>query len=158
MIASAMGSLCCMLSSTAKRARASSKGRMMCFNASEKKPSAADLPCRCRSAFRTSYNTTVGMMMVRLLSRKAAKDSCFSSEVRYSSQPDESTRTSSEPLGVVTIVVLPLHSLRDAAEVFDGTRAMHPDRTVKNIDLQGFSRLQFELLPNFLRYHHLKFR
>src|SRR6266850_1924341 len=76
----------------------------------------------------------------------------------YSTQPEESTIASLESLCVVTILILPLHALGDAAKIFDRTGAMQPDRLIQNVYLELFSWLQFQDLANSLGDNNLKFR
>src|SRR6267143_5945707 len=63
----------------------------------------------------------VGSRRVSGTSRYFAKASALEPLPRYSTQPEESTTYFSESLSVVTVLILPLHALGDAAEVFDGS-------------------------------------
>lgn len=79
------------------------------------------------------------------------------SEVMYSSQPDESTRTGSEALAVVTIIFFPFDAFGGAAEFFYGTRTVQVNGAVENVDLKLQTRRKRKLLPNLFRYDDLKF-
>src|ERR1700747_1397744 len=87
-----------------------------------------------------------------------ANNSALGSAAMYSSHPEESTTTASEALGMVTIIVFPLHPLSCAAQLLYGAGAMQANRSIEYIRLQLLPWLELELLPKPLWNHHLIFR
>src|SRR6266404_1505729 len=98
-----------------------------------------------------------GTRIGRWPSKYGAKRSALVSAVRYSSQPEESSITESEAFCVVSVVILPLHPLRNSTKLFDGSRPLQTDNIVQAINVQLLSRLEFQRLANLLRYDHLEF-
>src|SRR5258708_23867061 len=76
----------------------------------------------------------VGSMRVSGTSRYFAKASALEPLARYSTQPEESTTYFSESLSVVTVLILPLHALGDAAEVFDGSGLTEANTAVEYVN------------------------
>src|SRR5208337_1613253 len=74
----------------------------------------------------------------------------------YSTQPEESTTTRSEALGVITVFVLPLHALGDAAKFLDGAGALEADGAVQDVDLEFLAGLQLQGLSNRFGNDNLK--
>jgi len=58
-----------------------------------------------------------------------------------SSQPEESTTTNLEAVVAVTIVILPLHALGDAAKFLDGAGTAEADSAVQDVDVQFLAGL-----------------
>jgi hypothetical protein len=75
----------------------------------------------------------------------------------YSNQPDESTMTGSGTLGVVTVIVLPFHSLRRAAEFFNVTRWVKPYGPIQSVDVELLARLEPEAFSDLLGDYDLEF-
>src|SRR5271166_2020232 len=84
--------------------------------------------------------------------------SAFTSSVRYSSQPDESTTIRLESLSVVAVVIAPSNSLRYAAQFLDGARQRNVEPAVERIYKQLLARLDFELFAHFFRDYNLELR
>src|SRR5580704_2253294 len=63
----------------------------------------------------------------------------------------------SEPLGVVTITILPIHSLRCATKLFYGTRGTHSNRPIQHVNMKFLSRCKLEAFTDFLGDNNLKF-
>src|SRR5713101_1494138 len=123
------------LTATALRAIFSSKGITVQREAAEINWSANVFLCLLRRIFLTSYRTTVGTRRMIPFSKYGAKRSAFVSLVIYSSHPEESTRTGSETLRVVTIGVLPFHPLRHPSQILDRTRSIHTNCSIQEINL-----------------------
>jgi hypothetical protein len=75
----------------------------------------------------------------------------------YSSHPEESTRTGSETVGVVTVVVLPFHLLRCAAEFSDIARRVKTNGSIQSVDVELLAGLEPEAFADLLRDYDLEF-
>src|SRR5713101_3617791 len=71
--------------------------------------------------------TMVGSRSKSSRSRKGAKAAAFGPSPKYSTQPVESTITSSEAFGVVTVIVFPADAFCHSAQLFDGARGLYTD-------------------------------
>ena len=67
----------------------------------------------------------------------------------YSSQPEESTRTSSEAVISIPVVILPLHSLGDAAKIFDGSRFTKTNASIEYVNDELLAGLELKLFATF---------
>jgi hypothetical protein len=58
---------------------------------------------------------------------------------------------------VIAIDILPLHSLRYAAEIFDRARSVKTDHIVQNVDMELLARFELEGFADLLGDDYLKF-
>src|SRR6266436_9044568 len=92
----------------------------------------------------------VGSSRVSGTSRYFAKASALGPLPRYSTQPEESTTYRSEPLSVVTVLILPFHSLGDAAKVFDGSVLTKANTSIEYVNDELLARLELKLFAHTL--------
>src|SRR5712672_504927 len=90
-------------------------------------------------------------------SRYFPKASAFGPPPRNSTHPEESTTKRLKPLGVITILVLPLHAFGNSFQFSDGARLAELDGSVQDVNIQLLTRFQLKLLANALGNDHLKF-
>src|SRR6266849_6634423 len=76
----------------------------------------------------------------------------------YSSQPEESTRASSEAVISIPVVVLPLHALGDPAKVFDGSGLTKANASVQYVNDEFLTRLELKLYTHTLGDDDLELR
>src|SRR5260370_30807439 len=98
----------------------------------------------------------VGSSKVSWFSRYFANASALGPLPRNSTQPEESTTYRSEPLGVVTVLILPLHALGDSAKIFYGPRPIYAYRSVEHVNLQFLPGAKRQFFANFLGNDHLQ--
>src|ERR1035437_5640178 len=77
---------------------------------------------------------------------------------KNSTQPDESTRKSSEPFFMVTVAFFPLEVARQPAKVNRCVQGLDADLPVDLEDHQLLPRAELEPLAQFLRHDNLEFR
>ncbi|MGB2621507.1 MAG: hypothetical protein WAN25_04100, partial [Candidatus Acidiferrum sp.] len=70
--------------------------------------------------------------------------------------PEESTRTGSEALIVVTIVFFPFNALCSPAQILYGPGRMKMDDSVQNIDVELLPWFELQVFPDFLGDNNLK--
>src|SRR6266576_1990010 len=99
----------------------------------------------------------VGTRTWELPCKAAPNASAFSSPVMYSSQPEESTSTSSEAVIPVAIVILPFHAFGDSAQLLDGARLAEANRPVQDINVQLLTGPELKLLAHTLGNDYLEF-
>src|SRR5207245_3647240 len=82
-----------------------------------------------------------------------AKSSALVSSVTYSSQPEESTRMTLEALGVVTVVVFPLHAYGHTAKFGNRQRRLDPNAPIALIDEKHLSKSADKLHEDLIGIH-----
>src|SRR5260370_38459856 len=68
--------------------------------------------------------------------KTAPNASAFSSPVMYSSKPEESTRTRSEAVISIAVVILPFHALGDSTQLLDGARLAEANLPILDLNVQ----------------------
>jgi hypothetical protein len=58
---------------------------------------------------------------------------------------------------MVTVIVLPFHSLRRAAEFFNVTRRVKPYGSIQSVDVELLARLELEAFSDLLGDYDLEF-
>src|SRR6266550_2345815 len=99
----------------------------------------------------------VGTRTWALPCKAAPKASAFSSPVMYSSQPEESTSTSSEAVIAIAVVILPLHSFGDPTQLLDRARLAVVDAPVHHINEEFLAGQEVKFFADSLRDDDLKF-
>src|SRR6266853_5302709 len=99
----------------------------------------------------------VGTSTWASLWKTAPNASAFSSPTMYSSQPEESTSTSSEAVISVPVVIFPFHAFGDTAKLFDRTWFAEANRPVQDINDQLLARPELKLLAHTFGNDHLEF-
>src|SRR5260370_1343071 len=75
----------------------------------------------------------------------------------YSSQPEESTRTRSEAVISIAVVILPFHAFGDSTQLLDGARLAEANRPIQDINVQLLAGPELKLLAHTLGNYYLEF-
>src|SRR5205807_9263669 len=91
-------------------------------------------------------------------SRYFPKASAFGPPPRNSTHPEASTTKRLKPLGVVTIFILPFHTLCHSSEFFDRPWFAESNCPVQDVNVQFLPRPELKLFTDSLGNDDLKFR
>src|SRR5690349_24806740 len=100
----------------------------------------------------------MGTRMRDSSAKYGANRSCLESPVIYSSQPDESTTTGSEPVVAITVNILPLHVWDAVVEVLNRATRMDADGSFEDVHLQLLAGVKFEFFADAFGYDDLILR